>query len=91
MTLRAELEPFAYSGREAEHIVQELFDAVIVALRRDPRFAGIPLREFDLLFADVYADAERRLFNQLCDRVHLDDVDVVDGAIPAERESDAGR
>lgn len=81
MTLRHELEPYASSGREASHIVEKLFYAVVVALRRDPRFAGIPLREFQLLLADVHADAERRLFDELRDRVHLDDVDVVDGVV----------
>ena len=55
---------------------------MVVALRRDRRFAGIPLREFELLFADVRTEAERRLFNELHDRVHLDDVDVVDGVEP---------
>jgi hypothetical protein len=79
MTLRFELEPFASSGREASRIIEEIFDAVVVALRRDQRFACIPLREFELLFADIHADAERRLFDQLRDRVHLDDVDYVDG------------
>jgi hypothetical protein len=82
MTLRHELEPFASDGREASHIVEELFDAIVVALRRDPRFTGIPLREFELLFADVHTDAERRLFNELRDRVHLDHVDIVDGIEP---------
>jgi hypothetical protein len=79
MTLRHELEPFASTGREAAHIVEETFDAVVVALRRDQRFAGIPLREFELLFAELRNEAERRLFNELCDRVHLDHVDIVDG------------
>jgi hypothetical protein len=79
MTLRNELEPFASTGREAAHIAEEWFDAIVVALRRDPRFAGIPLREFDLLFADVHADVERRLLSQLRDRVHLDDIDYVNG------------
>ena len=74
MTLRRKLEAFASDGREAVRIVEELFDAVVVALRRDPRFAGILLREFDQIFADVRADAEQRLFDQLIDRVHLDDV-----------------
>jgi hypothetical protein len=81
-SLRYELEPFASTGREASHIVEELFDAIIVTLRRDRRFAGVPLRDFDLLLADVHADAERRLSNQLRDRVHLDDVDFVDGVEP---------
>jgi hypothetical protein len=79
MTLRDRLEAHAHSGREASPIVEDLFGAIVVALRRDQRFAGIPLREFDLLFADARADAERRLFNKLRDRVHLDDVDYVNG------------
>lgn len=82
MTLRDELEAFASNGREAAHLVEEILDAAVVALRRDPRFAGIPLRDFELLLADVHADAERRLFNKLRDRVHLDCVDIVDGVAP---------
>jgi hypothetical protein len=82
VTLRQELEPFATDGRQASHFVEEFFDAIVVALRRDHRFAGISLYEFELLLADVHADAERQLFNQLRDRVHLDDVDVVDGVEP---------
>jgi len=79
MSRRDELEPFASGGREASHIVERLFDAIVVALRRDRHFAGIPLRDFELLLAD-HTDAERRLFNELRDRVHLDDV--VDGVEP---------
>jgi hypothetical protein len=79
MTLRYDLEPYASDGREAGHLTQELFDAIVVTLRRDRRFAGIPLHEFELLFADVYADVERRLFNEFRDRVHLDDIDYVAG------------
>jgi hypothetical protein len=79
MTLRYELEPFASTGRESAHLVQELFDAIVVALRRDRRFAGVPLCEFELLLADVYVAAERQLFERLRDRVHLDDVDYVNG------------
>jgi hypothetical protein len=62
--------------------LKRLLDAAVVALRRDQRFAGIPLREFELLLADVSKEFERRLFNQLVDRVHLDHVDVVDGVAP---------
>jgi hypothetical protein len=60
-------------------IVEEIFDAIIAALRRDRRFTGIPLHEFELLLADVQNDAEQRLFHELRDRVHLDDVDLIDG------------
>ena len=80
MTLRHELEPFASNGREAFGIVESLFAEIVAALRRDQRFTDVRLQELELLFADARADAERRLFNELRDRVHLDDVDVVDGA-----------
>ena len=76
------MEAFASTGREASRIIEEIFDAVVVALRRDPQFAGIPLNEFELLFADIHADAERRLFNELRDTVHLDYVDTVDEVGP---------
>ena len=77
MTLRDELEPFASTGREAARIVDTFFDAAVASLRRDHRFTKICLREFDLLLADARRDAERQLFNELRDKVHLDDVDVV--------------
>jgi hypothetical protein len=82
MTLRDELEPFAADGREAFRILEIIFDSIVAALRRDQRFTNIPLREFELLFADARTDAERRLFVELRDRVHLDDVDVIDGIDP---------
>jgi hypothetical protein len=81
-TLRDELEPFTGSRHEAAHLVEELLDAVVVALRCDCRFAGIPLRDFELLLADVHVNAERRLFNRLDGTVHLDDVDRIDGVEP---------
>jgi hypothetical protein len=82
ISLRHELEPFASTGREARRLVEEIVDAIVVALRRDPRFTGIALAEFELLLADVRQEFERRLFNQLVDRVHLDAIDIVDGVEP---------
>jgi hypothetical protein len=79
MTLRSELECFASDGREAARIIEDFIDAVVMALRRDQRFTNIPLSEFELLFADVHADAERRLFDELRDRIHLDHIDYVVG------------
>jgi hypothetical protein len=72
MTLRDELEPFASTGREAFRIVENLLDAVVAALSR------IRQQELELLFADARGEAEQRLFDELRDRVHLDDVDGVD-------------
>jgi hypothetical protein len=72
---RDDLEPFTTDDKKAEHITQELLDAVVVALRRgDRRFADISLHEFELLLADVHAFAERRLHDELRDLVHIDDV-----------------
>jgi hypothetical protein len=56
-----------------------MFDAIVIALRRDRRFAGIKTCELDLLLADARTETERCLFDELRDRVDLDDVDVVDG------------
>jgi hypothetical protein len=79
MTLRYELEPFASSGREASGIVESLFAKIIAALRLDPRFTNVRLQELELLFADARTDVEQRLFDELRDSVHLDDVDYVNG------------
>ena len=82
MTLRRQLEPFASSGRKAFRITTSMFDAIVIALRRDRRFAGIKAYELDLLLADARTEMERRLFDELRDRVHLGDVDVIDGEYP---------
>jgi hypothetical protein len=85
MTLRDELEPFASKGREAGRIVDKLFDEIIDLIRDDPRSpvymrcAEVCRERFELLFADKRAETERLLFNSLRDRVHLDDVDYVNG------------
>ena len=42
MTLRYELEPFASTGREAALILDELFNNIIAALRRDRRPGALP-------------------------------------------------
>jgi hypothetical protein len=78
-TLRHELESFAATGREAFRIIETLFDGIVTALRRDQRFANISLRELELLLADKRCEAEQHLFAELRDRVHLDDVDYVNG------------
>jgi hypothetical protein len=82
VTLRFELEPFASTGREAPRLVEEWFDLIVVSLRRDRRFAGIPLHDFELLLADAHTHIEQCLFDRLKGRVSLDDVDVVDGVAP---------
>jgi hypothetical protein len=81
MNLRDELEPFANTGYEAYGIIDRLFTEITSALQRDKRFAVMPRSEIELLLADVRAIAEERLFNELVSRVHLDDVDHVDGGV----------
>jgi hypothetical protein len=56
-----------------------LFADLIAALRRDPRFAGIQPSELELLLVDHARAFERELSDLLRGRVHLDDVDFVDG------------
>jgi hypothetical protein len=81
MTLRDELEAYAADGREACKITDEIFDGIVTALRRDRRFAAMPLQELELVLADARVDSERRLFNELRGCVHLDDVGaLIDGA-----------
>ncbi|MGY8682661.1 hypothetical protein Q2941_33510 [Bradyrhizobium sp. UFLA05-153] len=82
MTLRCELEPFAARGRKAFSITRSLFDAIVATLRRDQRFLGIKSDDLDLLLADLRRETEQRLFNEMRDRVHLDDVEIVDGEYP---------
>jgi hypothetical protein len=79
VTFRDRAESYALSGREAFHIVEIHFNGIVAALRRDQRFADISGRELELLLADMRADAELRLFNELRDRVHLDDVEYAEG------------
>ena len=79
-SLRDALTPFANTGFEAYGFVDRLFTGIVTALRRDQRFAALPLSQIELLLADERADTEQQLFNELRDRVHLDDVDYVAGA-----------
>lgn len=63
-------DAFSQRGENAhENAAPRKLRAIVWLLRRDRRFSGIPLREFELLFADVHADIERRLFDALRDRV----------------------
>ena len=65
---------YASNGRRAYPIVGLLFDNIVARLRRDPRFSAVPTSEFDLLLAEVRADAEMLLVRELRDRVHLKDI-----------------
>lgn len=78
MTLRDELEAFASNGREASAIAERWLGNIIETLQRDPR-VNLTRSELELRLADDHALIEQRLFHLLVDRVHLDDVDVVDG------------
>jgi hypothetical protein len=69
------LQARASSGRNAFRIAETVFTRIIVVLRRDPRFAGLSLFELELLLADEYREAEKTLFMQMRDRIHLDDAE----------------
>ena len=73
------------SGRAASQIIDNMFENVIAVLRRDPRFAGISLFELELLFADARCEVEKILFNEMRDRIHLDDAeDAVRRCLPGD-------
>ena len=67
------LAPRASVGCEAFRQVDALFDAIIAALRRDPRLATIPRAELDLLLADLRRDTADRWFRVLVARLDLYD------------------
>jgi hypothetical protein len=69
------LQARASSGRIAFRIVETMLANVIAALRRDPRFVGVSLFDFELLLADIKREAERTLFAELHDRIALDDAE----------------
>jgi hypothetical protein len=58
MPLRDRFATYASDGRKAYEIIDSLF-AVIVALRRDPRFRNLPVFDLELLLADTRVNAER--------------------------------
>jgi hypothetical protein len=78
MTLRDELWPFASNGREASALTDGWVTRIINTLQRDPRI-DLNRFELELLLADHHSQIERQLFHLLVDRVHLDDIDTVDG------------
>jgi hypothetical protein len=69
------LQARAASGHDAFQIVENSFANIITALRRDVRFTGITRFDFELLLADEYRDLEKILFEEMHDRVHLDEAE----------------
>ena len=67
------LEARASSRRDAFAIAETMFTKIIAILRRDSRFAGASLFELELMLADVRSETEGLLFNEMRDRVHVDD------------------
>ena len=77
------LESRASSGRDAFAIAENMFAKVIAILRHDPRFASASLFELELMLADVRSETEGLLFNEMRDRVHVDDAqDAVRRCLP---------
>jgi hypothetical protein len=80
MTIRAirdDLAAWASDGRNAYTLVDDLWTRILAALRRDPRFAGMKVLDFELVTARVRADAEEELFDALHKRLHLEDAEYV--------------
>jgi hypothetical protein len=75
--LRDELAAWTSDGREAYALVDDLWTSILAALRRDPRFAGMTILEFELLTARVRAGAEEQLFAALHKQLHLEDAEFV--------------
>jgi hypothetical protein len=65
----------AASGRNAFQIVKTSFASIITTLQRDARFADITRFDFELLLANEYRDLEKILFQEIHDRVHLDEAE----------------
>src|SRR5260370_32066286 len=58
----------------AYEIVDCIINDVIATLRRDPRFAAIPIAELELMLADVGRDAVDDVANNIAELVAVDDV-----------------
>jgi hypothetical protein len=61
--------------------IAEIFDNVVAALKRDPRFKNIPCSELDLLLADVRRRAEQDIGLLLHDMIDVNDAvrDITEG------------
>jgi hypothetical protein len=81
VTLRDELESFACDGREAFTIADRWLGSIIKTLQRDTHI-NLKRIELELLLEENHAEIRQQLFRLLVDRVHLDQVDVVDGEAP---------
>ena len=80
LTLRERIGLYTTDGRKGYAIADGIFTDIIVSLRRDPRFRGVPIFDLELLLADARGDAEHRLIGELKDRVH---VELVNAALAA--------
>jgi hypothetical protein len=69
------LEARASSGRDAFRISENTFTKIITVLQRDPRFAGITRFELELMLINQCREFEEILFNEMRDRIHLDDAE----------------
>jgi hypothetical protein len=65
----------ASTGRTAFEFVNTLFAEIIAALRRDPRTKAFTRFELELLLADAHRKAENKLFEQLRNRIHIEDAE----------------
>src|SRR5258707_84343 len=61
-------------GDVACEIADRTIDRVIDALRRDPRFAAIPIAELELILADVRRDSAVEIAKHTGEHLAVDDV-----------------
>ena len=64
---------FVWTEQDAIDPVNQIFNDVVAALRRDPRFKNIPPSEFDLLLADTHRQAEQDVGWLLHDMIDVND------------------
>jgi hypothetical protein len=67
------LQARAASGRDALEIAETTVLGIIKTLMRDARFANITRVELELLLVNERRRLEDRLFEEMRDRIHLDD------------------
>jgi hypothetical protein len=69
------LQARASSGRAAFEIAEQTLAKIIAALQRDSRFATVTRFELELVLMNEYRELEGILFNEMRNRIHLNDAE----------------
>jgi hypothetical protein len=79
------LQARASSGRAAFEIARQTLAKIIAALQRNSRFATATRFELELVLMNEYRELEEILFNEMRNRIHLDDAeDAVRCVLPGD-------